>query len=67
MKSWEIIKLQLEESTRMLKSPSRRVDGNLEHREVRSSVSSDEKVVEALGVSARLEQEIGPTMQTRTK
>ena len=42
-------KLQLEESTWILKSPSRRVDGALEQTEVSSSVSSDRKVVEVLG------------------
>ena len=33
----------------MLKSPSRRVDGDMEQREVSNSDSSDKKVVEALG------------------
>ena len=41
--------VQLLESTWMLKSPSRRVDGDIEQREVSSSDSSDRKVVEALG------------------
>lgn len=42
-------KLQLVESTWMLKSPSRSVKGDLEQTEVNSSVSSDMKVVEAFG------------------
>ena len=41
--------LQLLESTWMLKSPSRSVDGDLEQIEVSSSESSDMKVVEGLG------------------
>lgn len=41
--------LQVLESTWMLKSPSRSVDGDMAQVEVRSSASSDKKMVEGLG------------------
>ena len=41
--------VQLLESTWMLKSPSRSIEGDMEQTEVSSSDSSDMKVVEAFG------------------